>query len=369
MTRFRRGFFVLFFVAAVAPQVCLSGAAAPASGGETELELADARPIRKGMKRDRYREMQERLEKFLKKHPKADTDGDGHLTPKEMRTYRKGPAPDFADVRYGEYERNVLDVWTAVSDEPTPLVIYIHGGGFIQGDKSGLNMEITRNLLAASVSVAAINYRYTTTAPYPAPMLDAARAVQFLKLHAQEYNLDPERFAASGGSAGGVISLWLAFHVDLADPESEDPVLRQSTRLACAVPSSVPTSLEADTIRKWVGGEPERHPALLPFFGIESVEDMKREEVKKLAYDASPVNHLTEDDPPVFMNYKQPNIPLSENWTPGEMIHHPRFGVHLKEAMDAIGVEAVLRYPDYKVDDYEDKWDFLFQKLGVVVSE
>jgi acetyl esterase/lipase len=59
-------------------------------------------------------------------------------------------------------------------------------------------------------------------------MHDGARAVQYLRSRAKEWNLDPARVAATGGSAGAGISLWLAFHADLADPKSKDPVARQS---------------------------------------------------------------------------------------------------------------------------------------------
>ena len=51
----------------------------------------------------------------------------------------KKPDPDFANLKYGEHERNVLDLWLARSDKPTPLVLFIHGGGFRQGDKRSVN--------------------------------------------------------------------------------------------------------------------------------------------------------------------------------------------------------------------------------------
>ena len=97
------------------------------------------------------------------------------------------------------------------------------------------NPILLKDCLDSGISVAAINYRYSTQAIAPAPFQDGARAVQFLRSKAKDWNLDPQRFAATGGSAGAGISLWLGFHNDLADPKSEDPVLRQSTRLACMV--------------------------------------------------------------------------------------------------------------------------------------
>src|SRR3954452_14394278 len=85
------------------------------------------------------------------------------------------PAPDLADVKYGPHQRNVLDLWKAKSDRPTPLVVFIHGGGFRQGDKSQLSPGLLTPCLDAGISVAAINYRLTDTAPFPAQMLDGAR--------------------------------------------------------------------------------------------------------------------------------------------------------------------------------------------------
>ena len=139
------------------------------------------------------------------------------------------PAPDAAELRYGPHARNVMDLWLTGGARPAPFVIYYHGGGFRQGDKSSIGAPLLRKLLASGVSVAAANYRLSDSAPYPAQMLDAARALQFLREHAARYGLDPRRAGATGGSAGAGISLWLAFHDDLADPASPDTVARQST--------------------------------------------------------------------------------------------------------------------------------------------
>jgi len=141
------------------------------------------------------------------------------------------PAPDVADVKYGEHPRNVLDLWRPKGDGPFPLVLYIHGGGFRQGDKNTLSPAALKSYLDAGWAVAAINYRFTDAAPAPAQYLDCARALQTLRYRAKEWSLDPRLVASTGGSAGAGTSLWLAFHEDLADPKSDDPIARQSTRL------------------------------------------------------------------------------------------------------------------------------------------
>src|SRR5262245_29424653 len=83
------------------------------------------------------------------------------------------PKPDVADAKYGTHERNVIDLWKAKSDKPTPLVVFIHGGGFRAGDKSQLAPALLDGCLKANISVAAINYRFSQHAPYPAPMEDS----------------------------------------------------------------------------------------------------------------------------------------------------------------------------------------------------
>ena len=147
--------------------------------------------------------------------------------------------PTFASVAYGKHERQVLDFYQAKSDKPTPLVLFIHGGGWQAGDKNGVGK--VKPYLDAGISVAAINYRYVKNGvedkiepPVKAPLEDAARALQFIRSKSVDWNIDKKRIGATGGSAGACSSLWLAFHDDMADPKSSDPIARESTRLYCA---------------------------------------------------------------------------------------------------------------------------------------
>ena len=141
------------------------------------------------------------------------------------------PKPDLANEKYGPHERNVLDLWKAKADDPTPLVVFIHGGGFHAGSKEALSPALLDGLLARGVSVMAINYRLSPEVAFPAHYKDCGRAIQYARSKAKEWNIDPTRVGATGGSAGAGTSLWLGFHDDLADPKNDDPVLRQSTRL------------------------------------------------------------------------------------------------------------------------------------------
>jgi acetyl esterase/lipase len=141
------------------------------------------------------------------------------------------PAPTLSNVAYGEHPRQVLDFWKAPGTKPTPLVFHIHGGGWEAGSKA--TPRGTAEYLAAGISVVSISYRYTwqsqaegVSPPVKAPLQDAARALQFVRSKADEWNLDKKRIAATGSSAGACSSLWLAFHDYLADPKSSDPIAR-----------------------------------------------------------------------------------------------------------------------------------------------
>src|ERR1043165_8929853 len=116
-------------------------------------------------------------------------------------------APPLPDVAYGTHERQVLDVWQATSDKPTPVVFHIHGGGWVRGDKRPVK-DLER-YLAAGISVVSINYRYSTQAhlakvepPVQWPLSACARARQPGRSKAGEWRFDPARIGATGGSAG-----------------------------------------------------------------------------------------------------------------------------------------------------------------------
>jgi acetyl esterase len=256
------------------------------------------------------------------------------------------PSPTFADVPYGEHERQVLDFWQASSTTPTPVFVWIHGGGFRGGNKSSIPADLLKPFLASGVSCASIHYRLSQHAPYPAQMQDSARAIQFIRSKAKAWKLDPQRMAAGGGSAGSGISQWLAFHDDLAQAQSDDPVARQSTRLCCALPINMQSTYDPRQIKEVVPGDAYKHPALLQLFarpqGWDWDIDPINEELDALLKDASPITHLTKDDPPIYLiHYERANQPGN--------IHHPNFGKHLKQAMDKLGIECVRKMDS----DYE----------------
>jgi len=251
-------------------------------------------------------------------------------------------APTYADVSYGPYKRNVLDFWKAEGVGPRPLLIYIHGGGWVGGDKKQSPAAI-RPWLVKGISYAAINYRLTGTAPLPAPVHDAARAVQFLRSKAADWNINKTRIALTGGSAGACTSMWILLHDDLADPKSDDPVLRESTRVSAAAVAAGQTSIDPKVIEEWLGPNVLKHQMIWMAVGEKTMDDALKnyEKHRALYVEFSPYNHLDGKDPPLFMTYGN-NMKLpSEN--AGHGIHHPVFGLKMKEKADRVGHECYLQ--------------------------
>lgn len=264
------------------------------------------------------------------------------------------PKPTQGEVKYGPHERNVLDFWKAESDSPTPLIFAIHGGGWRAGSKERIGSLINiERALDAGISVVSINYRYVTqaaadgtTPPVKAPLYDAARALQFVRSKAKEWNIDKERVGATGGSAGACSSLWLAFHDDLADPKSDDPVARESTRLSCAAVSGAQTTLDPQQMREWTPNSTYGAHA----FGITAEKDAnvfeeflrQRDKIQPWIAEYSPYALVSSDDPPIYLFYAAPPALGKDQKDP---THTSNFGVKLQEKCKESTVPCELVYP------------------------
>lgn len=274
--------------------------------------------------------------------------------------------PTLAEVAYGPHERQVLDFWKADSNRPTPLVFVIHGGGWQGGDKSRVVRFVNvEELLAAGISVVSINYRYVSQAgaagikpPVQAPLHDAARALQFVRSKAAEWNLDKARIGATGGSAGACSSLWLALHGDLADPNSSDSVARESTRLWCAAVIGAQTTLDPQQMKEWTpnskyGGHAFGFPNFSQFLA-------GRDDILPWIAEYSPYALVTADDPPIYLLYSTPPALGQEQKDP---THTANFGVKLQEKCASAGVACQLVYPGAPDVQHATAQDYLMARL------
>jgi acetyl esterase/lipase len=186
----------------------------------------------------------------------------------------------------------------ARGSKPRPAIVVIHGGGWLEGDKSsfasrehGVSGNIVDFAQAGFVAVT-VNYRLSGEAPFPAALEDCQCAVRWLRAHAADYHVDAGDVGAFGNSAGGNLALLLGMTDSKADVKSADPYPGESSRVQAVVSDSGPVDLLyqyqhdrlAQAITQFLGGPPEGERAAL----------CRR---------ASPANQIGPDTPPVLLLY------------------------------------------------------------------
>ena len=332
------------------------------------------------------------LQEILKQYPDADKNKDGRLDAEERNALKqrlqgkrgttqeavsaKGVPATHVDVKYGEHERNVLDIWLAKSEKPTPVAIFIHGGGFTGGDKSKAygSPEIDA-FLEAGVSFATITYRYRDTDPHGvvASLNDSKRALQFIRSKAQEWNIDKTRIGAYGGSAGAGTSLWLGVHDDMADPDSADPVLRESTRLSVVGATATQATYDVLQWQDLLKFEPDEAGMreMLGFFGLKSEDELASEKGKAIRADLDMLAMMSNDDPPLYVrNNQQGGTPPKDR---GHRNHHPLHAAAVKQRADEVGIEAQVYAPAIGIEPPTEKQEslveFFLRHLGVKAGQ
>lgn len=202
-------------------------------------------------------------------------------------------------------------------DGPTPAVVYVHGGGWMQGDKNeGSGAGIYPLLQRSGFLVAAINYRLAPQYKFPAQIIDVKCAVRYLRANAAAYNIDPQRIGAVGGSAGGHLVALLGVTTAEAGWDTGE-YADQSSRVQAVVDMFGPTDLTQLplTANRGLGKE---------VFGLTG-----RNDPLLLAY--SPVTYITPDDPPFLILHGDQDelVPLQQSQI-------------LYERLQAAGVPAEL---------------------------
>lgn len=171
--------------------------------------------------------------------------------------------------------------------EKTPVIINIHGGGWYMGERG-----IERGLLMPlqGFFYVSIDYRLSGQAPFPAQIRDVKAAIRWVRAHADEYNLDPDRIGVYGGSAGGHLSVLAGCTADLPELEGESGWPGYSTRVHAVAAANPPTDLTvSETAWPWLY---ETDGAGAQFLGGPIRERME------LARLASPMSHVSADAPP-----------------------------------------------------------------------
>jgi alpha-L-fucosidase 2 len=206
-----------------------------------------------------------------------------------------------------------------------PAVIIIHGGGYIGGDsKNGSEAYVADFLAPAGYAVFSINYRLAPKYPYPYMVLDVERAVRFIRYHAKEWKVDPDKIALVGGSAGGFLSNMVGLRNEPGIPKAADLVDRESAKVQAVV------SLYAQSSFEYVPLNAHVHQLLDPLIALKGEAAALKE--------ASPITYVSKNAPPFLeiLGDQDEYIPFTE-------------ALNLQAALHKVGVRCdIIRIPGGK---------------------
>jgi acetyl esterase/lipase len=288
--------------------------------------------------------------------------------PFDLGDVRASFAPD---VRYGEHAETGFDIFVPDREGAVPLVIHIHGGSFVSGDKADVygrdkGQSEIRGLLSKGIAFASINYRLLQPADQEGirkPLEDARRCLQFIRHHAGDLKVDASRIGLYGASAGAGLALWLALSDDLADPASGDPMQRESTRVKAVAAYAAQATYDLlkweSTVFKDYGltvpdiistiGEPQ----VLRIYGISSLAELLSPAIAEYRAGVDLLALLSPDDPPLWIENPNPAAAAPQNRE--QLFHHYKHGEALFEKAGEVGVPclAYLRAKPFKSPDWK----------------
>jgi para-nitrobenzyl esterase len=276
----------------------------------------------------------------------------------------------YLDVPYGTDPLQRLDIILPKGVTSAPLMINIHGGGFVGGDKSIMVNPSVQNTLAQGIAYASLNYRLLQDVDKEGvikPMTDCKRALQFLRYHAAALNIDPTRVALKGGSAGAGTSLWIGLHDDMAS--DRDPVDKMTTRVRGIVANNTQATYD---IGKWetvvfleyginlmdmvvaLGNEQR----LASFYGMDSIAQFDSAPILAYRADVDMLTLMTADDPPIYVHNAMATTaaPKDQN----ELFHHAKHARAVKDAGEAAGIPVTAVVEAYNIDESNGQNDFTF---------
>jgi acetyl esterase/lipase len=182
------------------------------------------------------------------------------------------------------------------SDKPLPVIVYFHGGGWIQGDRIGAFPGAIKGVATGDYAVVGAGYRLGTEAHWPAQIYDCKAAIRWIRGHAKDYNLDPNKIAATGNSAGGHLASLLGTSGDVKELEGNlGEWTKESSRVNCVVTLCGPEDLTKPLCFDKQGKPIVKDAATIGLLGG-TYEEKHAEAVA-----ASPITYVSPDDPPFFI--------------------------------------------------------------------
>jgi acetyl esterase/lipase len=273
------------------------------------------------------------------------------------------PTPTAADVSYGPSPHQLIDIYVpSQGSGPYPVVIWF--GGIWQPSKHAARPDY---FLAAECAVIACETRTMNDAvadkvavPVSYVMNDACRVVQFVRLNAAKWNIDPRRTALGGGSQGALPALYVGCAGERADPQSSDPVERVSTKVTCVAAYRCQPTIDPQRMQSWVPGVKWGAPAL----GCSFEESLKRrDELLPIISKWSPDALVHKGAAPMYFENEwgmtQPESVTEINYK----VHSPAWAVGFQKLAQQAGAVCYVKYPEHPTEKYQDIWDFLVREL------
>lgn len=228
------------------------------------------------------------------------------------------------------------------------MVVYVHGGAWMGGDKAE-GAELCDLLAKNGILAATINYRLAPKDKWPAMIDDCQTAVRYFRSNAAKYNLDPERIAAAGASAGGHLSLLLGFR-DTRDPKPSE-YSGYSSKVKAVLNFFGPTDFRRD------------FPPAIDMV-IFQVLGKQRKDAANEMRDASPVHYIDGKSAPVFtiQGKADPLVPFAQQqWLDEKLKSAGVF--HELHLIDGMGHEVAKDRPGMK-EALEGAMAFLKKYVG-----
>lgn len=175
------------------------------------------------------------------------------------------------------------------SEKPLPVIVFVHGGAWISGDKSTAASRLAALAAQGDYVCASVGYRLSGEATWPAQIHDCKAAIRWLRANAAKYHLDPEKIGVWGVSAGGHLVSMLGTSGDVKDLEGDCGSADQSSRVTCVVDFCGPSDFSAIPIATHAAGP------------IRQLLGGSLEEIKGKLTAASPVTYVSKDDPPFLI--------------------------------------------------------------------
>lgn len=275
----------------------------------------------------------------------------------------KSPIPTHPDISYGPNPHQLMDVHLP-KDGSGPFPVLVWYGGIWQPGKHvpDLNRFLPQHIAVIGVELRTLTDGTAEKADPPVSyvMDDACRAVQFVRLNAAKWNLDPQRIAVGGGSQGTLPALYVGCSADRADETSADPLARMSSKVTCVAAYRSQPSIDPKRMQEWVPGVQWGAPA----FGCTFEESLKRrEELLPLINKWSPDALLHKGAAPIYFENNwgltQPTDITEANYK----VHSPAWALGFQKLAQQAGAVCHVKFPAHPTDGYKDIWDFIVQEL------